>query len=72
MMKHSVVPVVLLTVFPVLAAEEPAATVPAEADPTGLIVFLVLMIAMIGGFFWYIWRKEKEKKVKSGGSARHG
>lgn len=33
-----------------------------NTDPTALILFAVVMVAMIGGFAGYIYHKEKEKK----------
>lgn len=54
----------LLLAYPVLANED-VVTVqapPVDADPTGLIVFAVLFVAMIGGFAGYIWLQERKKK----------
>lgn len=57
----SVVVSLLLTV-PVFADEaQPVALPPVDADPTGLIVFALLFVGMIGGFAWYIWAKERVK-----------
>jgi uncharacterized membrane-anchored protein len=42
------------------ANDEVVAVAPqVEADPTGLIVFAVVFVGMIGGFAWYIWMKDR-------------
>ena len=47
-------------------ADEAAVVAPTvNADPTGLIVFAVLMVAMIGGFAGYIYHKEKGRKQEA-------
>lgn len=52
----------LLLTTPVLADEvPPVALPPVDADPTGLIVFALLFVGMIGGFAWYIVVKERAK-----------
>jgi len=40
---------------------QPVALPPVDADPTGLIVFALLFVGMIGGFVWYIVIKERAK-----------
>lgn len=54
--------VALLAPIAAMADEAAAVPVPVNADPTGLIVFAALMVAMIGGFAGYIYHKEKGKK----------
>ena len=46
------------------AAESSVAAAPpvADTDPIAMIVFVLLMIAMIGGYAVFIWRKERERK----------
>ncbi|MDP2397135.1 MAG: hypothetical protein Q8M53_02115 [Burkholderiales bacterium] len=54
--------VAMLLTTPVFAEEaKPAAMPPVDADPTGLIVFALLFVGMIGGFAWYIFVKERAK-----------
>ncbi len=48
-----------------LADEAAAVAPPVSADPTGLIVFAALMVAMIGGFAGYIYHKEKGRKQEA-------
>lgn len=48
------------------AVKEETATI-AELPPpdaTGLVAFLVAMVAMIGGYVWWIMRKERERKER--------
>lgn len=53
----------LLMSLPALADEATVAAVPrVEADPTALIVSAVLFVAMIGGFFFYLLRKDSADK----------
>ena len=33
-----------------------------DASPIAMIVVVVLFVAMIGGFFWFVWMKEKQRK----------
>jgi len=52
----------LLAARQVLADEAPAvAAAPLDADPTGLIVFALVFVGMIGGFAYYIWSQERKK-----------
>lgn len=52
----------VLMALPVFADEAPpVAAPPVDADPTALILFAVLFVAMIGGFAGYIWLKERAK-----------
>lgn len=47
--------------------EEPAAPVELPpSDATGLVGFLVVMVAMIGGYVWWIAKKERERKHRQG------
>jgi hypothetical protein len=39
----------------------PVAAPPVDADPTGLIIFALIFVGMIGGFAWYIFVKERAK-----------
>jgi len=55
----------LLAAKQVLADEAPAVVAaPLDADPTGLIVFALVFVGMIGGFVYFIWNEER-KKAKS-------
>lgn len=50
-------------IVPAIAlADEAVAAPPPNADPTALILFAVVMVAMIGGFAGYIYLKEKGNK----------
>ncbi len=52
----------LLTSLTSLADEAVVAAVPQiDADPTAMILFAVVFVAMIGGFAGYIWLKERAK-----------
>lgn len=54
----------LLAAMPVLADEAQAVVAaPLDADPTGLILFALVFVGMIGGFAFYIWSKERKKAV---------
>lgn len=56
----------LLMALPALADEATVAAVPrVEADPTALIVSAVLLVGMIGGFFFYVFRKGNSDKKGS-------
>lgn len=61
MNKLSAAAVSMLIALPVFADEAPVAAPPVDADPTALILFAVLLVAMIGGFAAYIWLKERAK-----------
>ncbi len=51
-----------LTSLTSLADEAVVAAVPQiDADPTAMILFAVVFVAMIGGFAGYIWLKERAK-----------
>ncbi len=53
----------MLPALPALADEAVAVTAPqVDANPMGLIIFAVLMVAMIGGYVGYIWMKERANK----------
>ncbi len=53
----------LLTALPALADEGTVAPPPrVEADPTAMIVSLVLLVGMIGGFVFYVWWKDRNGK----------
>ena len=52
----------LLMTFSALAQDAPMVAAPqVDADPTGMIVFAVLLVGMIGGYVWYIYVKERKK-----------
>ncbi len=53
----------MLMTLPALADETTVIPPPqVDADPTGLILFALVFVGMIGGFAWYIWMKERAKK----------
>lgn len=53
----------LLVNFSAWAQDAPIVMVPrVEADPTGMIVFAVVLVALIGGYVAYIWVKERDRK----------
>lgn len=41
--------------------------VPANADPTGMIVFVIIFVGTIGGFFYVLWRNERKRKKEQEG-----
>lgn len=53
-----------LVALPVLAQEAVQVPVPsaADADPTAMIVFALAFVAMIAGFFGYMWMKSHKQK----------
>jgi hypothetical protein len=52
----------ILMALPVFAQDAPpVAAPPVDADPTGLILFALVLVGMIGGFAWYIVVKERAK-----------
>ncbi len=56
---------IALLLMPLLsiANDEVVAVAPqVDADPTGLIVFAVVLVGMIGGYAFVIWRNESKKK----------
>ncbi len=55
----------MLAALPALA-EEAAPPPRIEADPTALIVSAVLFVGMIGGFFFYVWWKDKAASKQGG------
>ena len=54
----------LLLTLTVLAADDEAAAVAprVEADPTGLILFALVFVGLIGGYAYVIWRSGQKKK----------
>lgn len=57
----------LVLSLPAFADEAAVATVPrVEADPTAMIVFAALFVALIGGFFYYLTKKDSADKKKGG------
>jgi len=53
----------LLITFSALAQDAPMVVAPqVDADPTGMIVFAVVLVGMIGGYVAYIWVKERDRK----------
>ncbi len=62
---NKIVSALALSLLPLLAiADDQVAAAPPQldADPTGLILFAVVMVGMIGGFAAYIWMKENKRK----------
>jgi|LNFM01.1.fsa_nt_gb hypothetical protein len=60
----------VLMALPAFADDAPpVAAPPVDADPTALILFAVLFVAMIGGFAGYIWLKERAKKKDTANQA---
>jgi len=49
--------------------EAPAVAELPAPDATGLIGFLVVTVAMIGGYVWWIVKKERERKQRQGGKS---
>lgn len=57
----SAIPLLLMT-LPVLANDEPVAVVPqVEADPTGLILFALVFVGLIGAYAYVIWKSGQKK-----------
>ncbi len=56
----------LLMTLPVLAEEAVQAVPRVETNPTAMIVFAALFVAMIGGFFYYLSKKDSTDKKKDG------
>lgn len=56
--------ILLLVNFSAWAQEDAAVVVVprVEADPTGMIIFAVVLVGMIGGYVAYIWVKERKRK----------
>lgn len=46
------------------AIETDNAPAPANADPTAMIVFILIFVGMIGGFFYVLWRNEQKRKQR--------
>lgn len=61
---NKIVSGIALSLMPLLAlADEAPVVVPqVEASATGLILFAIIFVGMIGGFAGYIWMKEKARK----------
>ena len=53
----------MLMSFSALAQDDAAVIVApkVDADPTGMIVFAVVFVALIGGYVGYIWVKERKR-----------
>ncbi|MBI4194741.1 MAG: hypothetical protein HY526_06635 [Betaproteobacteria bacterium] len=68
MMKALSAVVLSLMSFFALAAElsEGAPAPIPDADPTAMIVFVLVFVGMVGGFGVYIWMKERERKGRDG------
>jgi hypothetical protein len=49
----------LLTHAADASSEVPAA---AEVNAWAMIIFTLLFVGMVGGFFWFVWIKERERK----------
>lgn len=53
----------LLMTLPAFANDEVAAAAPrVDADPTGLILFALFFVGLIGVYAFVIWRSERRKK----------
>ena len=54
----------LMMTLPALADEEviAAAAPKVDADPTGLILFALFFVGLIGVYAYVIWRSERRKK----------
>lgn len=54
----------LLMSLPVLALDDeaPAVAPQVDADPTGLIVFALVFVGLIGVYAYIIWKAEQKKK----------
>lgn len=52
-----------LAAWPVLAQKAAEVPIPSAADasPVAMIVFIVAFVAMIGGFFCYMWMKGRSE-----------
>lgn len=48
-----------------LAAEPVVVPMPADANPTALILFALGMVGMIGGFVGYLWLKDRKQDEKA-------
>lgn len=51
--------------LPALAADEDAIVAAApqvDADPTGMILFALVFVGLIGAYAFVIWRAEQKKK----------
>lgn len=66
-MKNKIIGMLLLLQANSVLADEAVVVQasPVDADPTALIVFALLFVAMIGGFAGYIWLQERKKKPVS-------
>lgn len=53
-----------LSSLPVFAAVEEGATFVQQspADPTGLIVFVLVFLGLVGGYAYVIWKSGRSKK----------
>ncbi len=43
-------------------AIEPVNAPAANTDPTAMVVFIILLLGMIVGFFYFVWRNEQKRK----------
>ena len=44
-------------------AVEPVVYAPTTStDPTAMIVFAILLLGMVVGFFYFVWRNEQKRK----------
>jgi hypothetical protein len=55
--------------YAAVGEDAPAVAELPPSDATGLIGFLVVMVAMIGGYAWWIVKKERERKQREGGKS---
>lgn len=56
------IPLFLMS-LPVLAQADAVAVAPqVDSDPTGMIVFALVFVGLIGGYAYVIWKAERKKK----------
>jgi 4-hydroxybenzoate polyprenyltransferase len=48
------------------AVQEPAPPPPPDTSPWAMIIFLLLFVGMIVGFFIYMWVKDRNRKREGG------
>ena len=58
----------LLPFLAYAAVQEAAPPSAADASPWGMIIFVILFVGMIVGFFVYMWVKDRSQKREGGQS----
>jgi len=62
-MKHLTAAMLFLLPLLARAAEDaPPPPAPVDASPWGMIIFALVFFGMIGGFGFFIWHKERQRK----------